>query len=487
MNGISILSAKDIDKMMQKHFEDTFQEMWLPYRPYCADKYYDGIYRKARTIALTNEHFETNPKALTSMIVLDIDASDGLKRCLDANSDFRPNVIIENPKNGHVHAAWYLKDPVCKTYKAHEAPIKMLNWVTEGLRRFFGGDPGYAKLIMKNPFNEEWNTTWTSDYKFSLGELANALRMQEFIDGKHYLPSASEALAKTAEVYGRNCTLFDNVRKWAYRAVRNYLDSYDRFKQAVYDKLVYMNNAFEHKLSDKELGGICKSIVKWVWRSKLRTKSDKEYAGTFSEMQRKRCYKGMSKSIATRQSPRNMFLSDIKNDQSLLKLSVKELALAYSVSERTIYRWLSYADKQASKHSSSTHTSTKTNTKANSVFHDSQTAKSSRTYSQKALSTKQLSDLVSCQKDDSCRDSRDKAYDGWLDSWMKDEMEDRKNGGICKDDGADSICMPEHDIDICEDINSCHPCPECGEPVWGSDVCLCMMTDDMHEDLLDED
>lgn len=63
---------------------------------------------------------------------------------------------------------------------------------------------------------------------------------------------------------GRNCTLFDKTRKWAYRAIRQGWPEYDQWLQACYERARAYNLQFPAPLDENEVNGIAKSIAKWI-------------------------------------------------------------------------------------------------------------------------------------------------------------------------------------------------------------------------------
>ncbi|PLL77137.1 replicase, partial [Klebsiella pneumoniae] len=62
---------------------------------------------------------------------------------------------------------------------------------------------------------------------------------------------------------GRNCTLFDKTRKWAYRAIRQGWPEYEQWLKACYQRTSMYNLKFISPLDENEVNGIAKSIAKW--------------------------------------------------------------------------------------------------------------------------------------------------------------------------------------------------------------------------------
>jgi hypothetical protein len=90
--------------------------------------------------------------------------------------------------------------------------------------------------------------------------------LAEYVD----LKAASERLRTTPKKYlsgvGRNCSLFDSLRGWAYRWVDDYKtlgrDSWMKRVEQQAEKL----NTFVHPLPFGEVRSISKSVGKWTWQ-----------------------------------------------------------------------------------------------------------------------------------------------------------------------------------------------------------------------------
>lgn len=66
---------------------------------------------------------ETNPRALSNLLVVDIDHEDAALRTLWNRQAWWPNAVVENPANGHTHAVWALKEPITRTEYARRKPL----------------------------------------------------------------------------------------------------------------------------------------------------------------------------------------------------------------------------------------------------------------------------------------------------------------------------------------------------------------------------
>lgn len=255
------------EKFSQPTLELTrsFDAWYLPRRPLCCNEDYARLRRRSRSDALTHSHIETNPAAMTNLLVVDIDAADGRAMALWEHGGMMPNLVMENPSNGHCHAAWVLTYPVCRTEMARLKPLKLLHATTEGLRRSCEGDEGYAGLLMKNPLSPVWASEIVEHDTYELGQLVAAL------DAHGDMPPASWRRTKRARTQGlgRNCTLFDETRRLAYRYVRRLPDrspaSCELLRCFVRDTCHQLNaGLFADPLPTREVEDIAKSIHKWI-------------------------------------------------------------------------------------------------------------------------------------------------------------------------------------------------------------------------------
>ena len=271
----------------------TFEGWWLPERPLCCDADYSLLRRRSRAEALKHTHIETNPSALVNMLVVDIDAAEGRAMALWEHQGMMPNLVMENPANGHAHAAWVLAAPVCRTDMARLKPLKLARSVTEGLRRSCDGDTGYAGLLMKNPLSGAWSSEITAPDAYALDQLRAAL--EEHGD----MPPVSWKRTKRARTQGlgRNCTLFDEARTLAYRYVRSLPDrstaSNDLLREYVRRTCHELNaTLFTDPLPAREVEDIARSIHKWITtRSRMWRDGAVANAATFVAMQSARGHK----------------------------------------------------------------------------------------------------------------------------------------------------------------------------------------------------
>lgn len=275
--------------------EQRWEQMWLPHRPLAGDELAYGLYRMSRKDALTKLHIEANPQATSNLLVVDIDHPDAALRALSAVGNHpMPTAIVENPTNGHAHAVWGLHEPITRTERASLKAIQYGAAVAEGLRAAVGGDQGYSGLITKNPLHESWTTHWPDTQQaklYDLAELEHALgpHMPERGWRRGRIPGEITGL-------GRNCTLFETSRHWAYRELRNWFGNPEGLSKAIELHVQLRNQAFAEPLPLPEALAVARSIAGWITRKSSMWKDGPiVYDATFTLIQSARSRKAAEK------------------------------------------------------------------------------------------------------------------------------------------------------------------------------------------------
>lgn len=260
-----------------------WEQMWLPLWPLASDDFVQGVYRMARGDALQRRYIEANPQALSNLLVVDIDQPDAALRALaSAGNHPMPTAVVENPRNGHAHAVWALTEPVTRTEYASRKAISYAAAVVEGLRRAVNGDAGYSGLMTKNPVHDDWETLWLGDQLRSLAQLEAEL-------DTHMPPTRWRETTKHRDNpigLGRNCTLFETARHWAYREIRNHWGDPTGLGTAIHTEVQTRNTEFSEPLPTSEARAIATSIHRWITtRSQLWADGPTIYEATFATIQ----------------------------------------------------------------------------------------------------------------------------------------------------------------------------------------------------------
>lgn len=211
------------------------------------------IYKKDNAI---KKKFVSLNRLYKSYIVIDIDKPNATF-LFEENNLPVPTIITINPKNGHCHYLYELRTPVIYTENARRRPQSFCEAIDCSLTKALGGDPAYIGRITKNPLHPAWKVL-QHNVKYDLNDF------QEYID-----------IRSTKEIQlvpgaGRNCTLFDTTRHWAYDQVR-FHNLYFPFMNEVESKTSELNNRLfgnyeQGLLGYKEVFHIAKSIGNWTWR-----------------------------------------------------------------------------------------------------------------------------------------------------------------------------------------------------------------------------
>ncbi|MEK5760311.1 replication initiation protein, partial [Acinetobacter variabilis] len=146
-------------------------------------------------------------------LVFDVDRADAFFAWADANLP-EPTWISRNPANYHAHIGYMLASPVCTTHNARQKVIEYLAKIQQAYTLALGADQGYVGLITKNPCHDAWETHISNKKPYELGYLADFVELKEL-----------KTDLKEVTGFGRNCAMFDTVRKWAYKAIREYRGS----------------------------------------------------------------------------------------------------------------------------------------------------------------------------------------------------------------------------------------------------------------------
>ncbi|MFW1931597.1 replication initiation protein [Acinetobacter baumannii] len=233
----------------------------IPNKPYCSDDLNYGVRILPKQIALLKRYIQPNHPYYTHFFVFDLDYSTAYIDYFYSMVGIpTPNLIVENPENGHAHYVYQLKTPIYNTDASKPKPIEYGNAVYTALREVLNADKGYTGLITKNALHKHWRTHVLRSEPYSLNQLAERLELTSREIKKPIKPDEAVGL-------GRNCCVFHTVRKWAYVEIRKHRSStYNQWLDAVLNECVSLNNQFTLPMNHNEVKGIAKSIARWVWK-----------------------------------------------------------------------------------------------------------------------------------------------------------------------------------------------------------------------------
>lgn len=238
----------------------------LPYKPYCTNNLEYGVQIRDKEKALEKLYIQYNPPGKVSVIILDVDYPIDLETTFKEKNLPMPNVIVWNKKNYHAHLFFFIKDPVCTTDNARKKPLVVLSLIEYALRELFQSDEAYSGFIAKNLDNDHWLAVETNK------ELFDFELFLEYLTLPQKLPKKASVVG-----LGRNCTLFEVGRKYAYKQVlvHRCTTNKDSFYNDVFSYIDSYNKNFPEPLFYNEVKTLSKSISNWTWKN-YKTGMNKE-------------------------------------------------------------------------------------------------------------------------------------------------------------------------------------------------------------------
>jgi hypothetical protein len=259
------LSRRELARILfQERYLEAFRER-LPRYPYATDDPRQGMRPRKKERALEHVYIQVGryPHAIFR-IVLDLDEPTWW----DAMDRIPPTLTIPNPRAPwKAHIVYELDPPIwLASPKAHEGqgnPFALVREVDALLRAYFGADPAYNGLLGRNPV--------AHPYLIGGGKLWD---LPSLLEELRELTPRRRALAYLdTATYGRNCTLFDHVRAFAYGVVAMYRgkpNGFELFRQAVAYEAHRLNRELfrdhpQGPLPPNEVGWVVKSVAKWTF------------------------------------------------------------------------------------------------------------------------------------------------------------------------------------------------------------------------------
>ena len=305
--------------MLSQQQLDLFNS--LPNKPYCMDEKPGYMLIRSKAIAVKKPYLQVNSPLTTIYFVFDDDKEDSALSWFDENLP-APYWTTQNPENGHAHICYKLEIPLHTSEFSSIKAIKYAQAVYYAYALKLGSDLSYSQLITKNPLHPQHRTTYWTKQAYSLDYLA------DFVDLPKKLPKKLEMVG-----LGRNVTMFEKGRHWAYTAIRDYMHHHSSsvWEQAVKTHLEAINAGFEVPLPYSEVKATAKSIAKWVWQ--------RFSYGDFSEIQAKRGAKGGKKGGIVRSAK----YAELRIQAKLMHeqgMSIKVISETLEVHRNSISAWI---------------------------------------------------------------------------------------------------------------------------------------------------
>lgn len=237
----------------------------LPHKPYFSDDLHFGVRIAGKERAILAKYIQFNQPHAMFWLGFDVDRVGAAIDWSDRNAP-APTLTITNPENGHAHLLYALKTSIRTAPDGKMKPLRYAAAVENALRKKLEADAGYSGLICKNPNHGHWRIAVWQPELYTLDWLA------DFLD----LNAANDKEIVADYGLGRNCTLFEKTRKWAYRAIRQGWPEYDAWLKACIEKVDAYNLKLSSPLDEREVISIAKSIAKWT-SEKFSFESFNEY------------------------------------------------------------------------------------------------------------------------------------------------------------------------------------------------------------------
>lgn len=300
-----------------------------PTKPYCADDLLYGLRIRGRDVALKKRYVQLNSPTSCDWLIFDCDYEGAAFAAFDANLP-DPTAVTTNPQNAHAHFLYAIDKPIFTCDAARLKPIRYLASIERAYMQILKADVGYCGLVTKNPLHDDWLHLYGRNSPvrtYTLEQLAECVDLNQRQAKGEDKPTG----------YGRNCTLFDKLRKWGYVAIRRHRGGLRRDSRVVWDaecldKAVSLNAEFLNPLSFTEVRGIAKSTAKFCW------KNDPEQEASFHQRQSDKGKVGGKQSGIARQPCEDKVTSARLMHAS--GMSTRQIGDELGVNQSTIVRWL---------------------------------------------------------------------------------------------------------------------------------------------------
>lgn len=325
---------------------DLFSIERLPKKPYCTNDYADGFRPRILPAekAIEYKHIQPNHPVIKFRLVFDLDRPTGceLWSPLFVHEDAGlapPNWVAINPKSGNGHIGYELEIPVRFDDELRKS-ARYLAAIEQVYGRKLNADPSYSGHICKNPLNPHWKTEWLTIKPYSLDDLAEFVNLAGIKFGTKKAPLNNECFS-----LGRNCALFDELRDWAYKSVRQYWapGGLDKFIAATLLQSEMLNSQLflGREMQHAEVKSIAKSVATWTWNKMSPVKFSAFVAATHTpELQSERGKKGNLKSVVVRSAKSSLRRSLAKKLASEQGMGIRQIAREMGVSPGSVSGWL---------------------------------------------------------------------------------------------------------------------------------------------------
>ncbi|HBQ8193011.1 TPA: replication initiation protein [Klebsiella pneumoniae] len=228
----------------------------LPVKPYHTDDFATGLRIRSAERAALARYIQPNGPTHRYWLVYDIDRPGAAIDWSDRGAP-PPSITAKNPANGHAHLIYGLETSVRIAPDAKSAPLRYAAAIDCELQRVLDADASYSGLICKNPLHPHWQVTSWEPRLYTLPDLDSWLDLQPAQDRRRRLPDYG---------LGRNCNLFDKLRVWAYRAIRQGWPEFGQWQAACFDRGLMYNAGFTVPLDRQEVQHTAGSVARYTFK-----------------------------------------------------------------------------------------------------------------------------------------------------------------------------------------------------------------------------
>lgn len=271
MNIISQLNYTSQDQSYL-HF-DALQDFAdrIPYRTMMSpNKRYDG-YILPRSVAKGFPYIRMNYPHI-DYLCFDLDYHSAPIAAQERDLPI-PTLTVITPDSKHAHLLYELLHPIPRA--ANKKTRALLKDVLYVYKEILCADRVITtqRSLFKNPLSNKW-IIHQGNTPYTLSELAES-KPAGFVMDRTYQPRTDRNLGElpfeeTLDRFSRNCSLFENVRLYAYTIARQH-NSEESLYEAILSRVIHLNDTeipkhFPVKIKPKsELKSIARSISEWTF------------------------------------------------------------------------------------------------------------------------------------------------------------------------------------------------------------------------------
>lgn len=233
----------------------------LPKKPYCTSDLASGLIIRSAATAIKHRYIQPNHPNSKLWLMYDIDYPIGIETISDDLNLPTPTFFVQNKDNCHAHLLYALNTAVHLNENSSKRAMRFAGAVDTAMTVELKADAGYVGLITKNPLHEHWRA-YNFNAQYDLNDFTDYVDLAKFSDKRKLMAAGLES----AVGLGRNCDLFDTLRRWAYQAIKTYYGgSSAAWYTAVEAKADKINCDFTALLPFSEIKSTAKSVARYVW------------------------------------------------------------------------------------------------------------------------------------------------------------------------------------------------------------------------------